>query len=443
MRAWKTLSLAVLFVSLLGYVYLFERTPAERNPRLLEFRPEDVESLAIAYAGAEIRVQREASGKWQLVAPLRAAADHLTVGRILSSLADARVTRTIAEKPSREELSAFGLDPPWARVSLSLKNGVTLPALLIGAKSPVGHSAYVRREPRPAVLLTSSTLVDDLDQRVADFRSKKLLDADSASIKEIKVQRRRGAFALVRKGADWHLAKPHAERADQLAAGALLSALEKLTARELIDVRGSELSRYGLDRPRLRVSVEAETGQREILFGSVAAKGEVYAALSGAATVYVLPAGALSGLERDWAELRDRELFPLPLADWARLEIAAGGEKLTLAKSSAGQWEVLGDGKRKADPAALAELTEALRALRAEEVVSAPPAGHGLESPALRLVLAGKANASTTVSFGKRVKGARYARREETGVFYRLSESSYARIEKPLARLLPSFLPTA
>jgi hypothetical protein len=442
-RAWKTLSLAALLVSLLGYVYLFERAPAERSARLLEFRPEDVESLSIAYAGAEVRLQRQPAGRWQLVAPVRAAAEPLAVSRVLSSLADARVTRTIAERPTPQELKEFGLDPPWARVSVTLTNGVTLPTVLVGAKSPVGHSAYARREPGSAVLLTSAALVTELDRKPADFRSKRLLDLDRTSLKEIRVERPRGAFALVKKGADWHLVEPRAERAAQPAAGALLSALEQLTARELIDVREPELRRYGLEPPRLRVSVATEKERQEIVFGALPAKGEIYAARAGVPTVYVLAPGALAELQRDWTQLRDRDLFPHPLADWTRLEIVTAAETLTLARSPAGQWEALGDGKRKADPASLAELVEALRALRAEEVVSAPPAVHGLESPVVRLALAGKAGALTTLSIGKRAGDARHARREENGVVYRLAESSYARIAERIARLVPSFRPTA
>ena len=171
MRWRHTLLLAALFILLAAYVYFFELQREERgkSERLFNFKEGEVAGIVLSYPQQEIRLQRETSGKWKLTQPLRADADESTIGNILAALSAGEIKRTLEKKPSVEDLKNFGLERPAVKVSITLKNGITLPQLVLGARTPLGNGAYVRRGSESSVYLTGAALAFVLQKQLKDF----------------------------------------------------------------------------------------------------------------------------------------------------------------------------------------------------------------------------------------------------------------------------------
>lgn len=180
MRLRNTVVLAILFILLGAYIYFFElqKETSKKTERLLSFKEEEVQGVVLNYPDREIRLQRDARGRWRLVYPLEAAADDSSVGAILSALSAGEVKRAFEEKPSRMDLQDYGLDKPEVKVSITLRNGTALPPILIGARTPVGNSVYVRRGADGGVILTDASiranlaekeLYNRLNKQLADF----------------------------------------------------------------------------------------------------------------------------------------------------------------------------------------------------------------------------------------------------------------------------------
>ncbi len=168
------IALAVLLVLLAAYVYFFElaKTGPEKNEKLFNFKSDEATGVALAYPGREIELKKDGQGRWRLVQPMQAPADAAAVQSLLGALGAGDVKRTLEKKPAPEDLKNFGLDPPAVKVSLSLKSGLTLPALLVGGKTPAGDSAYVQRGGDPAVYLTDGSLAFALEKEPNDFRDR-------------------------------------------------------------------------------------------------------------------------------------------------------------------------------------------------------------------------------------------------------------------------------
>ena len=167
MRLRNTVVLAVLFILLGAYIYFFElqKETSKKTERLLSFKEEEVRDIILNYPEREIRLQRDARGGWRIVYPMEAAADASAVSAILAALSASEVKRAFEEKPSQMDLQDYGLDKPEVKVLIMLTNGSTLPPVLIGARTPLGNSVYVRRGADGGVILTDASILTNLAEK--------------------------------------------------------------------------------------------------------------------------------------------------------------------------------------------------------------------------------------------------------------------------------------
>ena len=292
MRLRNTLLLLGVFIILGAYIYLFElnRDIGEKGEKLLDFAEEDVEAIVLIYRDQMIGLNRKPSGKWMLTQPLQAPADEPVIHGILTALNISEVKRIIEERPSKKDLAAFGLDNPWVKLLITLKKEKTLPAILVGEKTPVGYSAYVKRANEAAVLLTSSSLRATMEKELFDFRDKGILRVDPERVTKIELQTEKVSLVLVRSdGGDWRLAAPQNKEVKQAAVSAYLKTLTRLRATGFADNKPESLKKYGLKSPLLKISLEGKASETlgTLLIGENA-RGELYAKKVGKPTVYII-----------------------------------------------------------------------------------------------------------------------------------------------------------
>ncbi len=139
---WKeTLILAIVFLSLGGYVYFFEREIEETIPdveNLIDFNTEDVREIVLKSRNQTILFEKE-NDKWKIKQPQSVDLDQRKVEDLLTVF-HYRIVRVLEISPS--EVSQFGLDPPELEFGLKLKGEETFKTLLIGSDSPGGGSCY-------------------------------------------------------------------------------------------------------------------------------------------------------------------------------------------------------------------------------------------------------------------------------------------------------------
>ena len=186
MRLRNTLLLAAVLILLAAYIYFFElqKGASGKAEQLLNFKAEEAAAIVLSYPRREIQLQREASGKWKLIQPLRADADQSAIGGILAALSAGEIQRTLEKKPTPEDLKSFGLDRPAVKVLITLKNGITLPWLILGAKTPFGNAAYAQRGGEPSVYLTNGSLPSALERELNDFKDKPIVAEEKRGSKK-------------------------------------------------------------------------------------------------------------------------------------------------------------------------------------------------------------------------------------------------------------------
>jgi len=165
-----TAILLLVFVALIGYVYLVElnkkpaETPVDKSTWVLTLGRDDVQELRVADGDKSIVLARSGDA-WYLGAVGGEEADATRVGNIVVSLVNLRSSRVLTG--TMEGLAAYGLENPTMTVTLVLQAG-TQEVLLIGGKNPQGSSYYVQRKGYDPIHLIYTSLVDDLRKLVSE-----------------------------------------------------------------------------------------------------------------------------------------------------------------------------------------------------------------------------------------------------------------------------------
>ncbi len=439
MRLRNTLLLAVVFILLGAYLYFFElqKTGQEKAERLLDFKADEVESIILGYPEQEIRLKKEPSGKWKITQPLQVTADQSIISSILSTLNTSEVKRTVEEKPSPADLENFGLDKPKVKVLITLQKGKALPPILLGEKTPVGNSVYLKRGSEPAVLLASASILPSLEKKLYDLRDKKIIEIKKDAVRQLALKGAKGDFVLIKKAEGWFIDKPKSYRADQAEIQGMLSTIRNMSAQDFLEESPSDLEKYGLDRPRLQVTLfmGEEERQREILFGDKReGRDEVHLVLDSKETVYTVYESVFKELDKDLIALRDKEILPFSREEVAKLQIDTPKESWLLVKGEKEEWKVEAPKKGKAKQREVNDYLAALGSLRAMGFAEDEPKDikkYGLDLPSLKISLEGKDGKNLGILLlGSKIGGDYYVKREGNPTVYTIEKFTYNQINK-------------
>lgn len=128
-----------------------KETPTARQ-KVLDVFVDEVRAVEVRRAGRVVRAERNEEGRWKVVAPEGVVVPSDLLSALLSTLADKQEGEIVSEKPSPEDLEAFGLAPPAQKIALELGGGRVVVAE-VGTRNPTRTAVYARREGEPEVVL--------------------------------------------------------------------------------------------------------------------------------------------------------------------------------------------------------------------------------------------------------------------------------------------------
>ncbi len=304
MNPRKTILAAALLILLGLYIYLFEFK--EDGERLFPFHVDEVQALTLDYHGQKIRMSKGPSGEWVLNENPPVAADKSTIIGILSALSVSQVSRIIEENPNQADLMTFGLDKPLVTVHVGLQSGERLPPILVGEKTPIGYSGYVKRMNESQVLLTDAAVRISLERSPNDFRDKRIFHIDQEKVAKLEIQTQNESLLLVRSHAGrWKMEAPEQGAAKGQVVFEYLAALLDLRAKSFADDNPKDLEKYQLDSPTLTVSMENSAAEKlgTLLIGK---NGEFFAKRVGSPTVYTIDSISYNQINKTASDFLDR-----------------------------------------------------------------------------------------------------------------------------------------
>jgi hypothetical protein len=454
----RILVLLVAVAALGTYLFVYELPQAEREAKkekLLGVEQDAVTGISLTYPDREIELTKSDQG-WRLVKPVDAPADEATVKTLVTTLAGAEVQKTLDQVPT--DLAPFGLDKPTVTVRLSVKAGTPPPSVAVGKNTAIGGKTYVRKGDEPKLYLTTTALSFGLNKQAKDLRNKDLLVFQDDDVKQVEIKASDGAtVTLVRKDKDAWTVGPGDHPADSTEARSYLSSLRSTRAADFPDDAPIDLKKYGLDAPRLTVTVATDKDTKTLLLGGESTAGaqgtpqgttkQIYAKRGDQPTVYAVGDWTFRSLAKNPAQFRDKTVLGF---DPARVKTVAlerkDGSGVTLTRGEQGTWQIEGGEAAAAQTESVTRLLEDLHELRGSDIAAEPApklATFGLDTPELRITLTDKDNQPIGTLLAAKHDGKYYAMRAGTETVFEARDYMYTRLDRQRADFVVGAKPAA
>jgi len=392
MRFRTTLILAAVFAGLLAYVFLVDepqRIEEGKKKTLVSVQADEVTGVTLTFPDREI-VLKKVDGGWRLVTPVDAPADSVAVTNLVNAAVQAEATKDLGDAGGN--LAQYGLDKPMVSVTLTAKDK-TLPAVLVGKTSPIGAAAYAKLADAANVVLTTGAFRTGMDKQVKDLRDKTILTFGDPELRKVEVRGQGKDIVLVQQDGVWRLEQPLAMAADAATVRSFLSSLRSLRATDFPADQPADVAAYGLDQPRLRISLGlADGAEKSLLVGSTNDKKELYVQRGGQPTVYAVSDWVYRDLDKSANDFRDKTIIAFEPSDVVGLSIVGPDGTARLSRAEGTGWRLEGMDV-KASPTAVSQYLDEVREVKGSTIVADEPtdlAGVGLNPPSLTISLTGE-----------------------------------------------------
>lgn len=304
------------------------------HPQLFQFEKHELVRVEVlrpvvedgAVTGSDSIVLVEEDGQW-IIEGTGFVAGRSMVNRVKHQIHDLTARATVVDDPDQPEL--YGLGDLAITVSLTLRDGRTL-SFKAGDPNPSSVSYYVRPLPGSTIYTVQKAAVDYYSLTLDEFRERRFAAFDSKDATALDAKVAVGEVShhlVVEKVGErmWEMSSPVEMAANDDRVRRLLGRVSALKAKDFEEVSETptpeELARYGLDAPRLDITVRfASRDPLRILVGDEAESDSkydevAYTLIDGDSTVYVARSGLIDDFVADPMELRNRKVVRMRAAD--------------------------------------------------------------------------------------------------------------------------------
>ena len=306
---------------------------------------------------------------------------------MLSDLLNKRVKRTM-------EVTGFAqyeLNQPNIRIDLWAEGDTPAKSFLIGAKT-VNYSVYAKEASESHIFLIESSALQDLTKSPADLRTRNVLKFDPEQVTGItlKVAGAEQIRCRMVDKEEWQMVAPISAKADTKEIRTILDALHLLKVVEFTKDGAINMGKYGLESPRLRVTIQAGEAPQELLVGSdIPDTGKVYVKPVAHDAVYAVNREIYPTLNKTVYNLRDKRVIDFQRTATNRFEIQGLGKaKIVCAKDLKDDWLIEEPVALRADAEVVDDILFGVDSLKAVEFVAEKPTNlsrYGLDPPSLQL----------------------------------------------------------
>jgi hypothetical protein len=415
-RLWSTIVMVLVLAGLLGYIYFVDAERETSGTTVREklfttLQADDIEEVQVKSADGETTRLQKTDGNWQLVEPVKAAADSGEVTSIASSLASLEIQRVVDENAG--DLKQYGLEPARIEVAFRPKGEKDLRRIQIGEKTPTGNDLYARVPDQKRVFLVSSFLDSTFNKNTFALRDRRILVFDRNMVDGLELTSGASKTRLTKSGSEWRLASPVSVRADFAAVEGALERLSSTQMQSIVDPEGQDLAKYGLTKPTGTIVVNTGSSSATLTLGSTD-NALLFARDSSRPMVFTVAPVLKDDVIRTVADFRRKDLFDGRTFTATKLEVKRGAETILLEKSkgkdNADVW--LASGKD-VDSAKADDLLTKLTGLRAASFEDQSHAS--LKAPALIATVHFGENKQETVTFGRSGTDVFASRSDEPG----------------------------
>jgi hypothetical protein len=318
---------------------------AYRGRRVLDFAGSDVAQIEVK-RGADLVLLKQDKGAWKLLTPTAVDADAAKAGSLAGSLGSLEAAEFVKEGPDAKDLESYGLNKDAVAVKLTFDEASKKPAqtLLVGKALPEKPTEfYARLESGTSVFAVNKDLHDSLEQGALSYRPVQLWRTVPEDVTGLRIrQAKQEEYRLTRHGTGWQVGGPFEAPAQLAIVEPMLTELTTPRCERYEAAAATDLKKYGLDEPHLRVVLatnKPEMKERTLLVGKETSDPQQrYARLADGDAVFVVGSKLTGALDHGALDLLDRQLLTLDQKAIERVQ-TEGLAPLTLERK-ADAWQV-------------------------------------------------------------------------------------------------------
>ena len=320
-----------------------------RDRKLTELTTEQVSRALVKTPAGEMELQKKAD-HWEIVKPLHARADDQKVGDLLAQVTTARIEKFVAD--DRGDLHPYGLAEPRGSITLFTPEDKQGQILQIGSvPEKEKEQIYVRFASRNAVYTLPKKIEEILNTKPNDLRDRHLVRFETNVLDRITIDAAgKNKIVLARKNENWTIANRNNQPANADEVNRLIETLRNAQVDKVRRRRRFELSKYGLDKPQLQLTLSsfasentAETKSGEQPFATIAfgkTEGEdVYARVGDEPFIVAVKRNLLDKIFVDPLQWQDVVIFRFKPEQVHRLSVVTDREQ-SITRGSEERMEV-------------------------------------------------------------------------------------------------------
>jgi Domain of unknown function (DUF4340) len=416
-----------------------------RDRKLTELTTAQVIRAVLKSPAGEIELAKK-NEHWEIIKPLQARGDDQRIGDLLAQVTNARVQEFIGD--DRGDLQTYGLSEPRGSITIYGADDKEGRTLQIGAVTEkIKDAVYARYLPRNAVYALSKKTEEILSARPNDLRDRHLVRLDTNSLDRISIEGTgQPKIVLARKDQTWTIASRNNQPASGDEVRLLLDTLSEQQVTKFVADTASDLPKYGLDQPQLRVTfssfasentAETAAGEHPFLtlsFGKVEGS-EVYARVGEEPFIVAVNQDLLSKIWVDPSQWQELAVFKFKPEQIHRLDRVTDREE-SLTRNGPKDWKWI-KGEGATDTTGLESLLNTLASLRAVRRIGASTPAQGFDRPQLVLSFTTSPDdkAVHKLTVGNRSdEGMWFAQADEKDGVFLISNPDFTALKLPLVK---------
>jgi len=276
--------------------------------------------------------------------------------------------------------------------------------------------------------------------------SKSIFRIKEGNISKINIKSLNTVITFYKKDNQWVMVKPDEYKIDEKKVVALERILNNLKQERIIEKEVSDFSIYGLDKPKLEISIKFNNGEnQDLIIGEMSLEKSQYYAVKRSSkenekNVFTISKGYVDFFFKDVSYFRDNTLMSVDIAKVKILYlINSKNEEIKLIKNTNNEWEFSLPVKAMVKGDALVEIMNKLRQLEIVDYISVNNNEldkYGLINFSAKLILEDEAGNNQTISFGKNIDNKLFVRSDNENEIYSISSALFKPDDIKIGELL-------
>jgi len=391
-------TIILLIIAAIGaaYIFLYDRKQyrteewVQRQQMVLpDYKVAQINKIELKKEKGLITLESTDNVRWRMLQPLQLRADKAEVQDILSQFEFLRKVGTIKESETADfNLGNYGLDKPQIVVNLWMKESAILKVteattgaesrytINIGDRLAAGqNTVYINIEGSKDVLVVAAKFLEKIDKNVNDLRNKWAFEYDIDAVERVRIQSdSKEPVVCSRADQHWWVTQPVADRGDAERIRDILSELKnlKIAKGDFVSDKEEDIIRYGLDKPRLAISIGSTEGDVQSLLLGHSLDDRIYAKRDDESSIFFVHDVVLSDLDLEANDLRDKLLLrfdSIGTYGIEKVELKYPDTILTMVKTKQYDWMITSPTEILADRDIIREFVEKIKDLQIQQYI--------------------------------------------------------------------------